>query len=121
MSSVSLLIVRWLARAVLASALLAGGPARGDAPRVIEISAKRFEFTPHELHLHKGETVMLRVTSSDVTHGLFQRALGLDLTLEPGKTVEATVTPKEAGRFHAICDNFCGAGHGNMHLDIIVE
>lgn len=112
---------RWCARAVLASALLAGGPALGDAPRVIEISAKRFEFTPHELRLHKGETVTLRIKSSDVTHGLFQRALGLDLTLEPGTTVEATLTPKEAGRFHAICDNFCGAGHGNMHLDIIVE
>ena len=112
---------RWCARAVLASALLVGGPSRADAPRVIEISAKRFEFSPREVRLHKGETVTLRVTSSDVTHGLYQKPLGIDLTLKPGKTEEVTVTPQEAGRFLAICDHFCGVGHGGMHLEFIVE
>jgi cytochrome c oxidase subunit 2 len=81
---------------------------------VITITAKRFEFTPKEVHLKKGETVVLRLVSEDVTHGLMTRALNLDVDIEPGKTTEARVTPMKAGRFTAICDHFCGSGHGNM-------
>jgi len=112
---------RWCARAVLATALLAGGRARAAAPRVIDISAKRFEFNPKEVRIHKGETVTLRVTSADATHGFFQKPLGIDLTIDKGKTEEVTLTPQQAGRYTVICDHFCGAGHGNMHLDIVVE
>ena len=32
-----------------------------------------------------------------------------------------TITPDTAGRFVAICDNFCGSGHGNMKMIINVE
>ncbi len=49
------------------------------------------------------------------------RALKLDLDIEPGKTTEARVTPTQAGRFTAICDHFCGSGHGNMKMTFVVE
>jgi heme/copper-type cytochrome/quinol oxidase subunit 2 len=31
------------------------------------------------------------------------------------------VTPKTPGRYTTICDHFCGAGHGNMKMTIVVE
>jgi cytochrome c oxidase subunit 2 len=108
-------------------AVVIGGTAFGSAkaedatPRVITITAKRFEFTPKEVTLKKGETVILRLTSEDVTHGLMVRALKLDLDIEPGKTTEARVTPTQGGRFTAICDHFCGSGHGNMKMTFVVE
>jgi cytochrome c oxidase subunit 2 len=93
----------------------------GEQPRTIAISARRFEFSPSTITLKKGETVKLRVTSEDVTHGLFLRPLKIDMELTPGQTQEEMVTPQLAGTFTAICHHFCGAGHGNMKLSVIVE
>ena len=94
---------------------------RAEGPKVIEITAKRFAFTPNEITLKKGETVKLRIVSEDVTHGLYLKPLKIDADLEPGKTTEITVTPQTAGKFTAICDHFCGVNHGNMKMTIVVE
>jgi cytochrome c oxidase subunit 2 len=111
------------ARALVA-ALAVGGAATvagGQEPRVIALTAKRFEFAPSEVRLKKDEPVTLRIASGDVTHGLYMKALGIDAEIQPGKTTEVTFTPRTAGRFTAICDHFCGAGHGNMHMVFVVE
>ncbi len=89
--------------------------------RVIDITAQRFTFAPSSITLKKGETVTLRIRSEDVTHGFFSRQLKIDETIEPGKTEEVTLTPQTAGTFTTICDHFCGAGHGNMSMTIVVE
>jgi cytochrome c oxidase subunit 2 len=94
---------------------------RADDPKVIEIEAKRFQFTPSEITLQKDQPVVLRLHSQDVTHGFYQKALGIDATIDPGKTTDVPVTPHEAGKFVTICDHFCGAGHGNMKMTITVE
>jgi len=113
---------RWSCIGLVASALAAWAPpARATGPRVVAIAAKRFEFTPREVRLRKGEPVTLRITSADVTHGMYMKELGIDAEIEPGKTTEVSFTPRVAGRFTAICDHFCGSGHGNMHLDLVVE
>ncbi len=109
---------------VVVAGLLAAASPRARAaegPRVIVITAKRFEFSPKEITLKKGETVRLQLKSEDVTHGLFVRPIGIDMDITPGETTEVTVTPQVAGRYRAICDHFCGAGHGGMKMTIIVE
>jgi len=94
---------------------------RGEEPRAIVITAKRFEFVPSSITLKKGETVKLMVTSEDVTHGFFLRPLKIDTDLTPGETQEITVTPQSAGTFTAICHHFCGSGHGGIKLTVVVE
>lgn len=91
-----------------------------DLP-VVEITAKRFAFTPDKVTLKKGQTVKLRLHSEDVTHGFFLRPLKLDEQIPAGQTTEVTVTPQVAGTFTTICDHFCGANHGNMNMTIVVE
>src|SRR5208337_4736854 len=91
------------------------------APRVIEITAKRFEFIPNSITLKRGEPVILRVKSADVTHGFFSRQLNIDELIEPGKTVDVKITPQVVGTFTLICDHFCGTGHANMKMSIVVE
>ena len=107
----------------LAMLLALGSPRRAHAegsPRVIEITAKRFAFSPNQITIKKGETVKLRLTTEDVTHGFFMRALKIDEDIEPGKPTEITLTPQTAGMFTTICDHFCGANHGNMNMTITV-
>jgi cytochrome c oxidase subunit II len=91
-----------------------------DVP-VVEITAKRFAFSPDKITLKKGQTVKLRLHSEDVTHGFFLRPLKLDEEIPAGQTIEVTVTPQTAGSFTTICDHFCGANHGNMNMTIVVE
>lgn len=94
---------------------------RAAEPRVVEIVARRFQFTPNLVTLRKDEPVILQVRSEDVAHGFFQRPLGIDATIQPGKVTEVSLTPHEAGRFVVICHHFCGAGHGNMKMTVVVE
>ena len=115
-------LAKWSLAAAAALSLLGAGLAvSAQEPPVIEVAAKRFQFTPGEIRLKKGEPALLRLHSEDVTHGFFMRALGIDTIIEPGKVTEVKVTPAEAGRFTVICDHFCGSGHGNMKLTIVVE
>jgi len=95
--------------------------AKADAPRVVEITAKRFAFSPDKITLKKGETVTLRLHSEDVTHGFFMRKLKIDEDIPAGGTKDVAITPDTAGSFTTICDHFCGANHGNMVMTIVVE
>lgn len=116
---------RWMLFApALALALLLGSvghSAYAAGPRVIDITAKRFGFTPEQITLKKGETVTLRVHSEDVTHGFFMRKLKIDTEIEAGKTADVTITPDTPGSYTTICDHFCGVNHGNMKMTIVVE
>ena len=89
--------------------------------RVIEIKAKKFEFSPNQITPKKGEAVTLELTSLDRVHGFFQRALGIDGDIEPGKVNRITLTPTQSGSYQVICDHYCGYGHGNMNMTINVE
>ena len=95
--------------------------AQETQPRVVTISAKRFEFTPNQITLKRGEPVTLRVSAEDRDHGFYQKDLKIDLDLKPDHPSDVTITPDKAGRFVAICDHFCGSGHGNMKMVINVE
>ena len=113
---------RFLALLLLLAPIVTARTADGaEEPRAVVVTAKRFEFVPSTITLKKGETVKLVVKSEDVTHGFFLRPLKIDTDLPPGETQQITVTPQAAGTFTAICHHFCGSGHGNMKLTVVVE
>ena len=103
------------------AALSSSSAVQADDVRVIDITAKRFAFSPDKITLKQGQTVKLSVHSEDVTHGFFLRPLKIDKEIPAGQTIEVTVTPQVTGSFTTICDHFCGANHGNMNMTIVVE
>lgn len=56
----------------LSFAFVAGAqsPSNSDAPHVIEVTAKTFEFIPNEIHVKAGEHVRIKLSSADRAHGL---------------------------------------------------
>jgi len=112
---------RSLAVAAALAVLAPLAAARPEEPAVVEITAKRFQFTPSEVTLERGKPVVLRLHSEDVTHGFYMKALGIDTVIPPGRNTDVAITPQQPGRYMVICDHFCGAGHGNMHMDIVVK
>lgn len=103
-----------------ASAQQAANAATEATPKVVEISAKKFEFTPAEITLRKGEPVILRLSSSDRVHGFMSKPLKIDTDIAVGKTTDIALTPDSAGDFTIICDHYCGTGHGNMKMKVSV-
>jgi cytochrome c oxidase subunit 2 len=106
-----------------AAVAISGGSlrARADqAPPIVKITASKFHFVPDHLTLRKGPPVTLQITSTDTTHGFMIRKLNIDTDIKPGKITAVTVTPAVAGNFKAICDHYCGLGHGMMKLAISV-
>ncbi len=71
--------------------------------------------------MKKGEPVTIRLTSTDRSHGLLVKPLGIDLDAAEGRPDSVTITPGEAGTFDAICDHYCGSGHGGMKMKFVVE
>lgn len=90
------------------------------APKRIEVTAKRFAFSPGEITLKKGEPVVLVVKSADVAHGIRFRELGVEVNVRAGSTAEVQFTPQKTGDFVGHCSVFCGAGHGSMMMKLHV-
>lgn len=91
-----------------------------DAPQRIEITAKRFDYTPGEITLKKGVPVVLVLTSEDVPHGLKFKDLNVVVVAKKGQTSEVAFTPDKAGTFVGQCSVFCGSGHGSMKMTLHV-
>jgi cytochrome c oxidase subunit II len=91
-----------------------------DNPKVIVITARKFDFTPNEITLKKGESVILRLTTADRVHGFMSKPLKFDTDIAVGKTTDVAVTPDTVGDFSVICDHYCGTGHGGMNMKITV-
>lgn len=91
-----------------------------SAPRRVEVTAKRFAFTPGEITLKKGEPVVLVLTSIDVPHGIRFKELGIETKAGKGQSSELAFTPQNTGTFVGHCAVFCGSGHGTMTLTLHV-
>ena len=88
---------------------------------VIKIVAQRFAYTPNEIVLKKGQSVVLEFTSLDFLHGFKIPDLNIRADLPPGKVTRVRITPEHEGVYDFLCDNFCGSGHEEMSGRIIVK
>jgi cytochrome c oxidase subunit II len=89
-------------------------------PKVIEITAKKYDFSPSQITLTRGQPVILKLLSADRVHGFMSRPLKIDTDITPGRATDVAITPATAGNFTVICDHYCGTGHGNMKMKIAV-
>ena len=88
--------------------------------RVVKIVARQFEFDPSIIVVKQSEKVRLEVTSEDVTHGIAIENYDIDRRLGPQKTELITFTADKPGRHHFHCSVYCGAGHVDMHGELVV-
>lgn len=89
--------------------------------QVVQVTARRFTFAPHEIVVKKGQPVVLEFTSLDFVHGFNVPSLKLRADLPPGQVTRVRFTPERAGEYPFLCDNFCGAGHEEMQGRIVVK
>jgi cytochrome c oxidase subunit II len=106
--------------------------------QVIEVTAKKYEYTPSPIRVRKGAQVQLEITSLDKTHG-FKINLFPDgsdgkgdpglifsskedcFKIEPGTPTVVQFVARTPGTYSFHCCNRCGIGHGGMKGQLVVE
>lgn len=109
-------IVSALALALMLSTAISSA----ETVQEIKITATKFQFSPNEITVKKGQPVKLEVLSSDANHGLAIKTWNVRNEAKKGDTATLEFTPMEAGTFQGKCSHFCGKGHGSMILTVHV-
>jgi heme/copper-type cytochrome/quinol oxidase subunit 2 len=112
--------------------------ATGQDVRVIEIAAKKYEYSVSPVHVKVGTKVQLKITAIDHDHGFrignvpggasSSDKAGLIFTseqecwqLKKGETTMIEFLPQTPGTYSFKCCHTCGLGHKGMKGQIIVE
>jgi cytochrome c oxidase subunit 2 len=110
----------YLLRLVTAIALVALAP---QSPRVVTVTAERFDFHPSRITVAPGEEIELRLTSDDTAHGFKIAGTDIDIAIPKRGQGEAVVKFKADGEgpWKFECSRMCGAGHHFMRGEIVVK
>lgn len=110
----------------------------GEGARVIEVTAKKYEFDPSPIRVKQGTKVQLKITATDHTHGfrITEFPEGTDTKgkpglifssapacqkIEKGQTVTLEFVAQTPGTYPFKCCVHCGWRHGSMKGELIVE
>ena len=127
---------------VLGLAIFSPGsaPARGQNTRVqvIEVTARKYEYSPAPIHVKSGTKIQLKITATDHDHGFSiatapdgadsNAPAGLIFTspqecwqLKKSETTTVEFLAKTPGTYSFKCCHTCGFGHRGMKGLLIVE
>jgi cytochrome c oxidase subunit II len=79
----------------------------GTSVPVVTIHAARYDFSPAEITLKKGQTVQLVLIADDVAHGLAVDDLNLHVDMPKRQTETVFFTPNAVGDFEGGCSRYC--------------
>ena len=86
------------------------GEVVGDQ-RVIDVTVQRFRYDPSVITVKEGETVTIKLTAADVTHGFYLYDYGVQAAVDPGEVEIIGFVADKAGRFSFRCSVTCGWMH----------
>jgi heme/copper-type cytochrome/quinol oxidase subunit 2 len=110
----------------------------GQDPQVVEMTAKKYEYSASPVHVKVGTKVQLKITAIDHDHGFKIGSVpdgsssadksGLIFTseqecwqLKKGETTLIEFVPQTPGTYTFKCCHTCGLGHKGMKGQIVVE
>lgn len=130
--------VLWLLVAAVLALLLNSAQSQPANVQIIEMTAKKYEYSPSPVHLKVGMKVQLKITALDRKHGFkispypdgakAQGDPGLAFTteqdcwdLEKGQPTTIEFVAQAPGTYTFHCCHRCGFGHSGMKGQLIVE
>ncbi len=98
-----------------------------EPKNTVTIVTHRYGFDV-EGQLKVGEPTKVITYSTDVTHSIFVKELGINLQSlpghkegEPGRPNWTIVVPRKEGTYKILCIEYCGEGHGTMSTSLAGE
>ena len=127
-----------IAGSCAAPLLILGLPtADSGVEHVITITASQYSYSPHRIVVDAGDTIRLRLASSDVVHGLYLEGHDLEAEVRPGRlgfllrrpsgaeepteVEEAVVRAGRPGKYRYRCSVTCGTLHPFMQGELVVR
>ncbi|MGA3093252.1 MAG: cupredoxin domain-containing protein [Terriglobales bacterium] len=117
-----------------------GQEQREQNVQVIQMTAKKYEYSPSPVHVKQGTRVRLKITAIDRDHGITIATVpegadpaapaGLEFTspqpkngwkLLKGKEATIEFVARRAGIYEFKCSVTCGLGHGRMKGQLVVD
>ena len=106
--------------------------ARAQAPeRVIQVIGHRWWWeviypeegitTANELHIPAGESVQIKVTSTDVIHSFWVPQLNGKIDTIPGQTNTISIQADKPGEYRGQCAEYCGLQHAKMAFWVVAD
>ena len=97
--------------------------AQATSPAVheIQMTCKKYEYSPDPIRVKKGERVRLLITCTDHDHGIKLEEFHVEQKLKKGVPTPVEFTADQAGTFTFKCSVHCGMGHSGMKGKLIVE
>jgi cytochrome c oxidase subunit II len=106
--------------------------------QVIELTAKKYEYSPSPIHIKSGSKVQLKISAVDHDHGIRISAVpdGAELSgkaglifaapqdcvlLKKGEVTTIEFFAQMPGTYAIRCCHTCGLGHRGMKSQIVVE
>jgi cytochrome c oxidase subunit II len=77
--------------------------------------------TDGELHIPVGKDVQLKIEAKDVIHSFWVPQFRLKQDALPGEPAELRFVATRAGTYPVVCAELCGAYHGGMRTQVIVQ
>lgn len=74
-----------------------------------------------ELHIPVGRDVQLNISATDVLHAFWMPEFRLKQDAIPGRPSELRFTASKTGEYRVVCAELCGAYHGAMKAQAIVQ
>jgi heme/copper-type cytochrome/quinol oxidase subunit 2 len=109
-----------------------------ESVQVVEVTARKYEFNPSPIHVKQGNTVQLKITATDHTHGfkigdfpdgsdkkgnpgLFFSSPQDCQKIEKGQSATVEFVARTPGTYSFKCCVRCGLNHGGMKGQLIVD
>ena len=100
-----------------------GNPAPVGTPvKEIEVSAKKYEFTPAEIEVPANTLLRLHLKATDKEHGFELKSVKDScVKFKPEAPVTVEFYADKAGEYEFKCCKYCGLSHGSMKGKLIVK
>ena len=89
--------------------------------REVKVATFQFGFTPNVIRANLGDTVLIHLTSRDVSHGFYLDGYGIEERVAAGQTKDVRFVADRAGTYRFRCAVTCGALHPFMIGQLVVE
>jgi cytochrome c oxidase subunit 2 len=86
----------------------------------VNLVAMAFAYNPNKIQVPVGKKIIFNVTSTDVVHSFTIVNTKVNMMVVPGHINTDEYTFKKPGNYLILCNEYCGAAHHQMKMEIEV-
>ena len=107
---------------VAAFAVRAQAPPAAQETKEVQITAKKYEFSPSTVEVKAGTKIIFKITALDREHGFeIANVKNSCVKIKKGETATVEYMAAKPGTVEFKCCEYCGVGHGRMKGKIVIH